>query len=310
MAWEKRGFIYKPSGEAEWMKTHAQVPIPLLLEDRIRIYIAVRPEQTLSLTTFIDVDIKDPTKILYVHREPILPLGGAGTFDEFGMMPSSVLKVGDEIWLYYGGWNRGHTLPAYNAIGLAVSHDMGKTFMRTFEGPVMGAHRLEPFSVMGPHVRREGGLWRMWYSATTHWVKEGGKYDQRYTIHYAYSDNGLDWVRPHICCIPGDDADECTVWPAVVHENGLYHMWFSTRSGHDYHGGKGSYHIGYATSQDGIAWRRDDSKAGIGPSAEGWDSMMIEYPAIIDTPHGRYMFYNGNNFGMEGFGYAKWSSRE
>ena len=89
-----------------------------------------------------------------------------------------------------------------------------------------------------------------------------------------------------------------------MYEDGVYHMWFSYRSWRDYRGGKGSYRIGYAQSKDGKHWDRDDSKAGIDISDNGWDSEMIAYGNIIDTPHGRYMFYNGNGYGLTGAGLA------
>lgn len=306
MAWEKRGFIYGVSQEADWMKSYAQVPTALLLEDRIRIYITVRPEQKTSMVTFVDVDIHDPKKVLYVHKEPILPLGKPGTFDEFGIMPAAVLNVGNEVWLYTTGWQRGQTVPYLNAVGLAISKDGGKTFIRPYEGPVLSITRDEPFSSMSPSIVKRGNKWEMWYGSGVDWVKTGDKYEPLYYIYYAYSENGLDWVRPNICCMPGATAGEATTRPAVIVDNGIYHMWFSYRGSHDFRGGAGSYRIGYASSTDGKIWKRDDSKAGIPVSDEGWDSQMVAYPNIIDTPGGRYMFYNGNDFGAHGFGYAVW----
>src|SRR3546814_4076751 len=49
-------------------------------------------------------------------------------------------------------------------------------------------------------------------------------------------------------------------------------MWFA-------HKGE-AYRLGYAESDDGIRWQRDDSFAGVAPSASGWDSQMVEYAAV------------------------------
>ena len=38
--WDKLGKIYCPDGSMWWAKTHAYQPTPILLEDRIRLYIA------------------------------------------------------------------------------------------------------------------------------------------------------------------------------------------------------------------------------------------------------------------------------
>jgi hypothetical protein len=62
--------------------------------------------------------------------------------------------------------------------------------------------------------------------------------------------------------------------------------------------------MGYAWSRDLKDWCREDEKAGIEVSKEGWDCKMTAYPYIVDTPEKALMFYNGNGFGASGFGYA------
>jgi len=308
MPWIKKGFIYGPDREAPWMNSHAQIPTGLLLDDRIRIYITVRPDQKTSLTTFIDVDIANPAKVLYVHKQPILPLGKPGAIDEFGVMPSAALRVGKDIWLYTIGWQRGLTVPYLNAIGLAISHDDGETFDRAFEGgPVLDRTPLEPYSTMSPCVLRRGDIWHMWYGSGVDWIEMRGKYEPIYYIKYASSRDGLKWERPGTCCIPAHTVDEASTRPAVVYKNGMYHMWFSFRGSDDFRGGKDSYRLGYASSTDGKRWERNDANVGIALGAGGeWDSNMMAYPNILETPSGRYLFYNGNDFGKNGFGYAIW----
>jgi predicted GH43/DUF377 family glycosyl hydrolase len=309
MAWVKKGLVYGPSGEADWMRSHAQIPTALARGDTIRLYITVRPEQKISMTTFVDVDMKDPSRVLYVHKKPILPLGGQGTFDEFGVMPSAALEVNGDIWLYTIGWTRGHTVPYLNAIGLAISKDGGTTFERPFIGPVLDRTPYEPYSTMSPSILRQGDQWHMWYGSGVDWITVNGKCEPIYVIKYAHSSDGLLWHRPNICCVPGQTPGEASTRPAVIYDNGLFHMWFSYRGSQDFRGGKGSYRMGYASSKDGKSWRRGDDDAGIAPGDAGaWDSDMMAYPNIIDTPYGRYMFYNGNRFGAEGFGYAVWQA--
>jgi hypothetical protein len=45
----------------------------------------------------------------------------------------------------------------------------------------------------------------------------------------------------------------------------------------------------------------------IKPSHEGWDSQMLCFPYVIETRSGRYLFYNGNDYGRTGFGVARWA---
>src|SRR3546814_15671541 len=66
-------------------------------------------------------------------------------------------------------------------------------------------------------------------------------------------------------------------------------LWFA-------HKGE-AYRLGYAESDDGIRWQRDDSFAGVAPSASGWDSQMVEYAAVARHGDRYFMFYNGDNYG-------------
>jgi len=97
---------------------------------------------------------------------------------------------------------------------------------------------------------------------------------------------------------------EALTRPTVLKINEKYHMWFCYRGSDDFRDGDNAYRIGYAWSDDLITWYREDKKSGIEVSDSGWDSKMIAYPYIVKTEYGIYMFYNGNGFGLSGFGYA------
>jgi hypothetical protein len=75
-------------------------------------------------------------------------------------------------------------------------------------------------------------------------------------------------------------------------------MWYSIRSTTH------PYRLGYAESTDGLHWIRKDDEVGIHTSSSGWDSEMICFPCVIDVAGQRYLFYNGNQHGKTGFGYA------
>ena len=145
----------------------------------------------------------------------------------------------------------------------------------------------------------------MWYCGCTEWKVVNGVTEPQYLIKYAESRDGIDWERPNRVVIPYKNETEAIGRPVVVHDNGVYKMWYSYRSIDSYRTNKArSYHIGYAESQDNLTWERKDEEAGIDLSAEGWDSEMLAYPYIVDYQDRRYMFYNGNGFGRSGFGYA------
>ena len=47
-----------------------------------------------------------------------------------------------------------------------------------------------------------------------------------------------------------------------------------------------------------------DHLAGISVSEYGWDSETVEYPCVFNHNNDRYMLYNGNGYGITGFGIA------
>jgi hypothetical protein len=302
----KQGLIFSVAGKYPWSQTHAQIPSPdVLPNNRIRIYYSTRDKLNRSLTSFIEVNAQNPKQVLYVHDKPILDFGKLGCFDDCGVMPSSVVTFDGKKYLYYCGWNTSTTVRYRNCIGLAVSDDGGTTFRRAFEGPILDRTKDEPHLVVTPQVIIEDRIWKMWYCGCTEWKVVNGVTEPQYLIKYAESENGIDWQRDNRIVIPYKHESEAIGRPVVVHENGLYRMWYSYRNIDDYRSNREkSYHIGYAESKDNVSWERKDEQAGLELSEEGWDSEMVAYPYIVDYLDKRYMFYNGNGFGRSGFGYA------
>ena len=304
MKWQKQGLIFAPSGAGGWMKSHAQVPTPLVSEEFIRVYFSSRPESNLSLTTFVDLDIENPSHILRLNPNPILELGKPGTFDEHGIMPSCAVRNGSQVFLYYSGWSRGASVPYTNSTGLAVSDDGGQTFKKISDGPILAKSIHDPFSATSPVVLKEEDNWHMWYCSGTGWLEIAGKFEHTYDIKYASSSDGIVWTPSAEPVIAQRTKDEAITRPWVVKRDDGYHMWFCYRGSHSFRDGEEAYRIGYAHSTDLRQWCREDERAGIDISETGWDSKMMAYPAVV-TVHGRtLMFYNGNGFGVDGFGYA------
>jgi predicted GH43/DUF377 family glycosyl hydrolase len=305
MKWQKQGLVFGPANGSEWMKSHAQVPTPLLGDGFIRVYFSARPERSLSLTSYVDLDENDPSKILRVNQDPILEPGKPGTFDEHGIMPSCAIRNGDQIYLYYSGWSRGTSVPYTNSTGLAISEDGGDTFRRVSEGPILSKSFHDPYSATSPCVLKEGDAWHMWYCSGTGWLEIDGKYEHIYDIKYAHSSNGILWSTTGETTIGPGTQLEALTRPFVTSCSDGYHMWFCYRGSRDFRDGEDAYKIGYASSRDLTNWSRTDAESGIGPSETGWDSKMVAYPAVITVNDRTLMFYNGNGFGREGFGYAE-----
>lgn len=306
MVWMKSGLIFSPPEHHEWIMSHASIPTVDRHEDNVlRIYFGPRDAQGRTLTTFIDVDPRDPSNIFHFHDTPILSLGKPGTFDDNGVMPSCVLNYNGKKFFFYIGWNLGVTVPYRLAIGLAVSEDNGLTFKRVHDGPILDRNPDDPYFTTTPFVIIENGIWRMWYTSATNWITVQNRLEAVYTIKYAESSDGIDWRRNNITCMPYKFDGECLARPTVIKEAHLYKMWYSYRGSVNFRTNKeASYRIGYAESNDGISWTRKDSEVGIDISDGEWDSEMLAYSYVYQEYDFLQMLYCGNGFGKSGFGYA------
>jgi len=299
MKWVKKGLIFKPTGKFDWMVTHAAIPLAERISgDLYRIYFSARDRRNRAQVGYIEVDINEPQRILYITEKPVLGLGDLGCFDDNGVMAEWIVDHDGMKYLYYYGWNRGVTVPYYIWVGLAISKDGGRTFERYSKVPILDRNNVDPYQTTGPCVIIEKGVWRMWYvSSDKGWEIENGKSKPWYHIKYAKSKDGINWERSGIVCIDFKYNNEYGIGrPCVLKENGIYKMWYSYSTG--------SYRIGYAESEDGIHWERKDDEAGIDVSDSGWDSEMIEYAFVFKHKGKKYMLYNGNSFGRDGFGLA------
>lgn len=303
--WIKKGKIYNVTGNLSWAKTHAQVPVVDVLFDRLRIYYSTRNEQGKSNVSYIEVDKLNPNKILYVHEKTLFELGKLGTFDDSGIMPSSIVNVGRQKYMYYIGWTTRGTIPYQNAIGLAVSSDEGRTFEKMFEGPIITINHIEPHFSGTSFVLLEAGIFKMWYLSCVSWEVFNGKPEPLYNIKYAESNDGVNWRQTGKVAVDLDKDEGGLVSASVIRDKIGYKMWYGKRKKEDYRqNSNNSYRIGYAESQDGVHWERKDMYSGIDISDSGWDSEMISYPNVVSYNGKLLMFYNGNNFGKTGFGYA------
>jgi hypothetical protein len=138
------------------------------------------------------------------------------------------------------------------------------------------------------------------------WLRIGEKYEHTYDIKHARSGDGINWQPDGRAAVAQRTEYEALTRPYVVRRADGYHMWFCYRGSHSFRDGADAYRIGYAYSDDLQTWRRDDERSGISPSADGWDARMVAYPSIITVGGRTYLFYNGKDFGAEGFGYASW----
>jgi hypothetical protein len=299
MKWTKRGVIYKPDGCRPWARHSALQPTPLVLGDRIRVFIGLRDANGVSSVGWVDLDPRDPSRVIGECAVPALSKGIEGAFDERGVVPCAVVTVGDEVWLYYAGYQLPRSVRFFVFGGLAISRDEGTTFARARGVPLLDRTDDALFFRVAHTVMRDGDLWRVWYGGGSEFREGAEKSLPVYDIRYMESRDPLRFPEHGEVVIPLREGEHRVGRPYVIRRDGGYLMFYG--SGTEQQG----YRLGYAESADGQVWTRRDEDIGIDVSPDGWDSETIGYPAVV-TVHGRtFLFYNGNGYGKTGFGYAE-----
>ena len=316
MIWRKLGKIFDPTNFklANDCYEYAQSPQALVFDNYVRIYFSTRQRDPvnskyLSHISFVDME-KNLKEIVNVSSHTVIELGKLGCYDEHGIFPLNILRNGDKVFGYIGGWNRRVSVSVDTSIGLAISHDNGFTFQRIGDGPVLTSSLHEPFLVGDPFVTIFENRFYMWYIFGIQWKKfaKDQPPDRIYKIGYATSDDGITWHKKEEGRQIITDRlgkDESQAMPTVAYFNGCYHMFFCYRQSFDFRKNKyRGYRIGYAYSDDLINWIRNDEAAGIDVTEGYWDSDMLCYPRVFHCDSRIYMLYNGNGFGRFGFGLA------
>ncbi len=300
MTWTPLGRIFSPQGQAPWMMTHASLPLAQLLQqDRVRVYFASRDDRNRSHVGALEFALGSLDQVIDLRLDPVLSPGPLGCFDDHGVYPSSLVAVGSRLYLYYIGWNPGARPPLfYSSIGLAVSDDHGKTFHRLRPDPIMARSRFDPCLVTSPCVVHEDSRWRMWYVSGFKWEEGAAGLESYYHIKYAESEDGVEWRREGRVAIDLRPGERNIARPTVLREeDGTWRMWYSFNEGT-------GYRIGSAESVDGLEWVRHPEAVDVPRSVDGWDSDAQAYPWVFDCSGQRYLLYNGNGFGRDGFGLA------
>jgi hypothetical protein len=299
--WEKLGRVYVADGQLAWAQSRAYLPTSLALDERrVRVFVAFLDADMVGRLGYVDVEASDPTRVLEVSERPALDIGPPGAFDDSGVNPLSVFRHEGVVWLYYVGWQRATRVPYLLFTGLAYSDDDGATFRRHARVPVLDRTDAEPTLRSGAFIcEAPSGAFRAWYVTGERWIESQGRMRPSYAMRYAESPDGVSWPAAGTPCLDPAAPDEYGFGrPYVMDDGGRLRMWFSVRSH------SRGYRLGYAESDDGIAWERRDEQAGIDVSADGWDSEMIHCGWVQPTASGTYLFYNGNGYGATGFGAA------
>lgn len=285
-----------------WLKkgriiyTNAQLPVvEVLNDDYFNIYFSERNpytnESSIWSQTFLISTMSSLT-----NKRLVLSSGESGMFDDCGVMPSCVFKDCDgSVCMYYTGWSRSEKVPYRHAIGLI--RKKGDNWFRD-KSPLISQDRLDSYLCNSAFVYKG----HVYYCSGTGWDDRFPTYDisARSFLRSNLISNEIKWK------IVDNFGDQAISRPFVMRWCDKTLIFYSYRTKNE------SYKIGVAVEWNGVyqpSVRVDSGEYVLSKSAEvgAWDSEMVCYPYIVELKGVKHMFYNGNNYGETGIGYATWA---
>lgn len=300
MKWEKKGLIYKAPLTSGWRHNSFIAPMPVLLDNGIiRIYGTVRDENGAGRLAYVEVSADNPAEILKISDKPLLDIGRPGCFDDNGVVTTGITRINDNtIYLYYAGYQLSTKVRHLDFTGLAISNDNGLTFNKYQETPICDRIPGEELTRAIQCVLLENGIYRTYYVGGSSFANGKYKTIPEYNLRYMESADGINYPsKPGKVVIPVEEGFYRVGKPYIIKENGIYKMFYSDG------GDEILYRLAYAESTDGITWTKKDMNFEM--PEDGWDSQMQEYPSFLRVNGKAYLFYNGRNYGRDGFGYAE-----
>jgi beta-1,2-mannobiose phosphorylase / 1,2-beta-oligomannan phosphorylase len=210
-----------------------------------------------------------------IQPEPIIDVGGPGSWDENHALDPAAIVFQGKVFLYYTG----SSPRSDRSVCLAVSDD-GLNFKKYQGNPVIlgGA----------PEIAEKDGVLYLFF-----WKQVPGK--KGFQIHYATSGDGYHFSEPGeslVLPVGAEGKWDCfTVeTPRIFLDRGLYYMVYcGSDRNKDY-----PFHAGLATSTDLVHWTKYQHNPIFGRGEEHqWDEGAIWF-TTVEKIDGRYfMWYEG-----------------
>lgn len=306
--WHDYGVIFEVKSISNWIASHAYVPTAILLKDKIRVFVAFLDPNKIGRLGYVDVNLKNPEKVIDYSPEPLLCDSDGDMFDSAGVTPLCALREQDHIKLYYAGWKSiTGTSERYTLFtGLAIGDENANRFVRYSNRPIInGREKNENIRTAGQVLKIDNNYFS--FVATQKGQREiKGKSVPIYDLEYATSYDGKVWGNEQTRVFSHEIGKILGYGRSAIWKNkhNVFEGLFSVR------GWDGGYtDLVYSTSPDGISWAPLENSHRSFLAKDTCDLQSeVAFPSVISLNNRLYMFYNGDGFGEEGLRLAEWVS--
>ncbi len=272
---------------------YAQMPIPVVENNKLIVYFTSRDEKNQSIPMSVEIVVSPKILVGSANLVP-LEFGKDGAFDDSGIMLSSIIDGELGQMIYYIGWNRSSNVPYRLSIGLATRKSYSHQFSKFSTGPIVDRSPSNPYFVTTPDITRIDGKYRMLFSLGTDWILHNERKESIYSLASATSDDGINW--DNFKHINKSDSKLCTARPFRFES----HTYFSERPAFGFREKGFGYRI-RATRNLEEPFQQTCELVWNG----GRDDRDRAYASVIEFSGKRYIFYNGEQFGKNGFHIAE-----
>lgn len=298
--WVRKGRICgKDSWDLEWHTRNTMFAFPHLLNnDRLRLYLTLCDSENRGRLGYVDVNPDNPSEIIDYSKEPLLDIGRTGYFDENGVVSTAILEDSGKIYIYYCGYQKQVNYPYSVLAGVAISEDGGYSFSKMKETPLLERTDGEMFLRTGVGIYKFGDIYRLYYASGNDWISVKNKLVPKYSFKYIDSNSPISFDGKSNALFPLENEEFGMTSPQIFACEGGYDMIYSLRT-------TDGYGMGYAFSQDGINFIRNDKVMSFKRPVGAFDSEMVCYGKCYKHGERTYLFYSGNHYGMDGIGWAE-----
>ena len=303
MKWKRHGVLWAPPGDLATARSHASLPTPMLLSDGlVRVFVTCRDSLGRGRPFWVDLDVQREPTLVRVSTGPALDLGKAGTFDQDGVACTSVLAMLDgTVRMYYAGFELLTRIRYRILTGVAISWDGGDSFSRQSQVPLLERSEEQLAFRCGASVWPSDDSFRMYYVGGSDWTELAGRQVPSYELFVTESTSPSVWPSPGRKILPVDDlcAAYGRPWPLQL-PNGISLLLFSVRDR-----ALGEYRMASAPlSADGSLGPLEMG-IGLEPPERTYASSVTLHAATITVEGRTWCFYNGDDFGRDGFAVAE-----